>query len=235
MQLQSREPLQQIMFARYYDDDLPRFMSPDPGESWDEYDPQSWNLYAYVGNNPLRYFDPDGEEMRDSTQFHIGMLSNAQLAGMYGVRDGYFQVAKDQLQRNKTTGEMIVVTEFQIDIASDLTASFAEVKEHEFAHRQDWLDARSELGYNNLDKQLEAAYNDVVAKGKRKGWSADKIAQKAREKADREYKKAYKKILKSYNKKKKQRDPNSHGIDPDGAGPAPNPCDGMGPLCGGAR
>jgi hypothetical protein len=26
-------------------------------------DPQSWNRYAYVGNNPLRYVDPDGLEV----------------------------------------------------------------------------------------------------------------------------------------------------------------------------
>ena len=26
-------------------------------------DPQSWNLYAYVRNNPLRYVDPSGNEV----------------------------------------------------------------------------------------------------------------------------------------------------------------------------
>ena len=39
--------------ARYYSSSLGRFMSPDPenaGASLD--DPESWNAYAYVSNNP---------------------------------------------------------------------------------------------------------------------------------------------------------------------------------------
>jgi len=52
--------------ARYDASSLGRFMTPDwsaapltvPGASLD--DPQSLNLYSYVGNNPLTYIDPDG-------------------------------------------------------------------------------------------------------------------------------------------------------------------------------
>lgn len=47
--------------ARYFSGAQGRFTSPDPllnsGRPWD---PQSWNRYAYVGNNPLRYTDPLG-------------------------------------------------------------------------------------------------------------------------------------------------------------------------------
>ena len=52
--------------ARYYGGALGRFASPD----WSEYpeaipyaslkEPQSFNLYSYVSNNPLRRRDPDG-------------------------------------------------------------------------------------------------------------------------------------------------------------------------------
>jgi RHS repeat-associated protein len=47
------------MLARYYGSALPRFLSPDP-LGGTESDPQSWNRYAYVRNNPIRLVDPTG-------------------------------------------------------------------------------------------------------------------------------------------------------------------------------
>ncbi len=47
--------------ARYFLGAQGRFTSPDqPLLDQDESDPQSWNLYSYVRNNPLRFFDADG-------------------------------------------------------------------------------------------------------------------------------------------------------------------------------
>jgi len=47
--------------ARYYGSALGRFMSPDPANAGaDPTDPQSWNAYAYVRNNPLALVDPMG-------------------------------------------------------------------------------------------------------------------------------------------------------------------------------
>jgi RHS repeat-associated protein len=37
-----------------------RFSSPDDGEDQDVQDPQSWNLYGYVRNNPVTHTDDDG-------------------------------------------------------------------------------------------------------------------------------------------------------------------------------
>ena len=49
--------------ARYYAAAHGRFTSPDPfWKDSDIVDPQSWNKYAYVRNNPLRYVDPTGEK-----------------------------------------------------------------------------------------------------------------------------------------------------------------------------
>jgi len=47
------------MHARYYSPTQGRFLSPDPllGNVWN---PQSWNRYAYVLNNPMRFTDPTG-------------------------------------------------------------------------------------------------------------------------------------------------------------------------------
>ena len=47
--------------ARYYGAAFGRFTSPDPGNAGaDLSNPQSWNGYAYVGNNPLNSTDPTG-------------------------------------------------------------------------------------------------------------------------------------------------------------------------------
>jgi len=47
--------------ARYLSAAQQRFMSPDPGNAGaDPSDPQSWNGYSYVGNNPLARVDPTG-------------------------------------------------------------------------------------------------------------------------------------------------------------------------------
>jgi RHS repeat-associated protein len=52
--------------ARYYASSMGRWMSPDPGKLNMKHllNPQKWNKYAYVLNNPLSLIDPDGlEEM----------------------------------------------------------------------------------------------------------------------------------------------------------------------------
>lgn len=48
--------------ARYYGAKAARFTTIDPAYTSQEnlVDPQRWNRYAYVRNNPLRYVDPDG-------------------------------------------------------------------------------------------------------------------------------------------------------------------------------
>jgi RHS repeat-associated protein len=50
------------MHARYYDPNLGRFLSVDPKLDLKRTlrNPQGWNRYAYVLNNPLRYVDPKG-------------------------------------------------------------------------------------------------------------------------------------------------------------------------------
>jgi RHS repeat-associated protein len=47
--------------ARFDSSSMGRFLSPgDPNVDQYPTDPQSWNLYNYVRNNPLNYTDPDG-------------------------------------------------------------------------------------------------------------------------------------------------------------------------------
>jgi RHS repeat-associated protein len=48
--------------ARYYSSSMGRFSSPDPGWFFASRleNPQTWNQYSYVLNNPLSATDPDG-------------------------------------------------------------------------------------------------------------------------------------------------------------------------------
>ena len=47
--------------ARHYASSMGRWMVPDkPFDDQAPSDPQSWNLYSYVRNNPLRFTDPNG-------------------------------------------------------------------------------------------------------------------------------------------------------------------------------
>lgn len=47
--------------ARYYSSTMGRFMSPDPYNAGaNPINPQSWNMYSYVNNNPLNAIDPSG-------------------------------------------------------------------------------------------------------------------------------------------------------------------------------
>lgn len=78
------------MHARYYDPNMGRFLSVDPGKDWDMHQPQSWNMYAYVRNNPINKTDPTGrwiESAWDIANVVIGVKSfigNVQ-AGKYGA------------------------------------------------------------------------------------------------------------------------------------------------------
>src|SRR5262245_9421715 len=64
-----------LMMARYYSSGLARFLSTDPSRrSANAMSPQTWNRYTYARNNPIAYFDPNGE---DAQIFIVNATSGA--------------------------------------------------------------------------------------------------------------------------------------------------------------
>jgi hypothetical protein len=64
-------------------------MSPDPATNWDAAisNPQRWNRYAYVSNNPLRKVDPDGEDELDLAIGWAEGIGQAILGAVKGTVD----------------------------------------------------------------------------------------------------------------------------------------------------
>ena len=72
------------MHARYHSPVWGRFVSVDPAGSADKREPQSWNRYSYVRNNPVRFVDPDGRVLEtawDALNVGLGAASLADNVG----------------------------------------------------------------------------------------------------------------------------------------------------------
>lgn len=94
--------------ARYDSSSMGRFMSPDPKVVSIRHiaNPQKWNEYAYTINNPLTYFDPDGQEEKSllakiADIFHIQGSTGVGLGvtgKVSGVKVGAEASMKSQIQ-----------------------------------------------------------------------------------------------------------------------------------------
>ena len=75
--------------ARYMSAAQGRFTSPDPKLFPDAtFDPQSWNKYAYVRNNPLRLVDPNGEDWKDVASGFMNAFNTNQVLGIGRTEGG---------------------------------------------------------------------------------------------------------------------------------------------------
>jgi RHS repeat-associated protein len=91
--------------ARYYSSTQGRFTGADnPGFS-NGTDPQTWNLYAYTANNPLRRIDPDGHDW-----FQIGTGYGARFEWHEG-KEYKYKDADGNEQTAKNVGTHLLVYE----------------------------------------------------------------------------------------------------------------------------
>lgn len=72
-----------LMMARYYSSGLGRFMEVDPSSaSTKATNPQTWNRYTYSLDNPIKYFDPNGRDVRLSTEGNSGAVREMLVQGV---------------------------------------------------------------------------------------------------------------------------------------------------------
>lgn len=64
--------------ARYYDPTLGRFTGVDPVRV-KPFDIHSFNRYSYANNNPYKYVDPDGREVRQQTHLVLGTFNHTKI------------------------------------------------------------------------------------------------------------------------------------------------------------
>ncbi len=76
--------------ARYYDPELGRFITPDSIVPYSS-DPQSFNRYSYVRNNPVVYTDPSGHSVLDWFEDNILDPIGAFFAAAGGAIGGAFK------------------------------------------------------------------------------------------------------------------------------------------------
>ncbi len=89
--------------ARMYASKLGRFTVPDDFlNDTKVFEPDSWNLYAYVRNNPLTNIDPDGEEV-DGT--NLNDAQRKQLVDDWKKKTGYKNIYFD-----KKTNKLVIDT-----------------------------------------------------------------------------------------------------------------------------
>lgn len=127
------------MFARYYNSATGRFLSPDwsvkvepvPYSKLD--DPQSLNLYAYVGNNPMDKVDPDGHTPEDRVNEALKLTTEK----IPYIPGGGHSANSDPKNGLDCSG--LVMTAFKADpdnkmkvdgTASDIKKAFQEKGEH---------------------------------------------------------------------------------------------------------
>jgi RHS repeat-associated protein len=92
-QLPARETGLDYFGARYFSGAQGRFTSPDEPliDQFPE-DPQSWNLYSYVRNNPLIFADPTGNDCvyLNSGGTGIDSINNQNTSKQCGKTGGYW-------------------------------------------------------------------------------------------------------------------------------------------------
>jgi len=187
------------MLARYYSSGLGRFLSPDPSNNEsDPENPQSWNRYTYVLNNPLRYTDPDGLE----TYLSIDEEPADYIEGKRGEVPGRTDFVAASAVFNTDTKQYDVTFKVQTLITTKPVEDMGVVLKEERDHQEQVREAIKETGNAHLDQKINNKAAELENKAEKKGWDNKKLNKKKAKMIKKTLKKASKQIKKLYNKKK---------------------------------
>lgn len=159
--------------ARYFSWGSGRFQSPDaPFADQNPQDPQSWNLYVYVRNNPLAYIDPSGH----ACSALLGNTSSGycQRADLYGKFDAkvsgttrFFAAASATSQALANLASPLVWA-FGFSGASDSTKAFLSATNQNLESMNKAMVSAVEIGLlggENLDVTLVQNEQTIVQGG----------------------------------------------------------------------
>lgn len=131
--------------ARYMSAAQGRFTSPDPGPFIFP-DPQSWNRYAYVQNNPLKYIDPTGttleltgaygQDLTDELEKQTGLhLSRDAKSGQVTIDKG---TKRDKNVGSKDLAKLVekIIKDKKTDVSIDVGQNQAGTFVDAFTSRQ---------------------------------------------------------------------------------------------------
>jgi RHS repeat-associated protein len=92
--------------ARYFGSSMGRFSSPDPLMIMRQKltDPQQWNMYAYVRNNPLRFLDPTGMYICGGTEKECAAFEKARQSALKSKDKDTVRAAKAYGDPGKDNG-----------------------------------------------------------------------------------------------------------------------------------
>ncbi len=130
--------------ARYMSAAQGRFTSPDPVllSKQKLVDPQQWNLYGYVRNNPLRLLDPDGREVRVLDEAALKAIQSTVSASLRSSikldKKGF--IDKKVLNKIKTADENFNDLKAAVNLSSTMEVSTAKQfggREFEFKSKED--------------------------------------------------------------------------------------------------
>lgn len=154
------------MHARYYSPYWGRFLSVDPKLTIDRNlsEPQRWNRYSYVTNNPLKYVDQDG---RDATvAWRIAWVFAPSAARWVGrtVVTGVRETAIQRLSGFQYARPVVVPTVTQPILSEGPNKTIDEILSHTQPGRDTKGRSTQHVAEGGIDQAVRD-FNDLVAPG----------------------------------------------------------------------